>query len=252
MIADAHFHLLESDAAFGLYESVSLNKYMDEPRELGVDKALVCTVRGFWRDCKGTNDSLAAVVAQHPTDLRALCSVAPRDGYKALDELNRCVNELGMVGIKLHPWLQGVSAVDPLMWPIMEEVVRMDLIVMSHDGTPPYCTTEQIAYLAKRYPTARIMLGHSGMNDAGRQAARLATRYENLLLCTCSARVDWLREMVRLVGPDRLFFGSDWPFGRSTTFRYQLEKIDQLGISDDDKEKILYRNLLDLVSELRG
>jgi len=50
-------------------------------------------------------------------------------------------------------------------------------------------------------------------------------------------------EFVRTVGPERVIFGSDIPFG---SMENELSKVLTLSLSDDDKERILFRNILDL------
>ncbi|HOO41795.1 MAG TPA: amidohydrolase family protein, partial [Syntrophales bacterium] len=52
-----------------------------------------------------------------------------------------------------------------------------------------------------------------------------------------------IMEFVRTVGPERVIFGADIPFG---SMENELSKVLTLSLSDDDKERILFRNILDL------
>ena len=102
---DFHVHQ-PAAAAYGPAE------YLTAMDELGVDLSVVFTYEGLLRPSVATNDSLAAWVAPAPDRLVAFATVDPRDPGAAR-EIERCVQEHGMRGIKLHPWLQGFSAHEP-------------------------------------------------------------------------------------------------------------------------------------------
>ena len=102
---DFHVHQ-PAAAAYGPAE------YLGAMDELGVDVSVVFTYEGLLRPSAAANDSLAAWVAPAPARLVAFATVDPRDpGASA--EIERCVREHAMRGVKLHPWLQGFSAHDP-------------------------------------------------------------------------------------------------------------------------------------------
>jgi hypothetical protein len=155
-----------------------------------------------------------------------------------------------MTGFKFHNWLQAVSAVDPSMFPVLEEMERRRAPVIFHDGTPPYASTDQIAYLAGRYPDTTFILAHSGINDMARQALRAVVKHDNVLLGACGERYETLKKAVETVGPERIVFGTDFPFGGAGNIVYQWAKVDALPISDDEREKILGGNMIRLVPSL--
>jgi len=98
---DFHVHQ-PAAAAYGPAE------YLGAMDELGVDVSVVFTYEGLLRPSAAANDSLAAWVAPAPARLVAFATVDPRDpGASA--ELERCVREHGMRGVKLHPWLCSCS-----------------------------------------------------------------------------------------------------------------------------------------------
>jgi predicted TIM-barrel fold metal-dependent hydrolase len=248
MLIDAHTHYFKSFTP--TMKGLEAQEFVEGFRALGVDKALVFTLEGFLRDYQKANDELAAIAAHHPDAIEVWGTVDPRDGEQAIAEIGRCVDELGMTGFKFHNWLQAVAAVDPCMFPVMEEIARRQLPVLFHDGTPPYCSTDQVAYLAGQYPDATLILGHSGLNEFARQALRAAVKHENVLLCVCGARYETLKRAVELVGAERIVWGSDFPFGGDGNIVYHRAKVEALPISDDDKEKIFSGNMIRLVPSL--
>lgn len=247
MIIDSHAHYFKS---FASMQGLSPAEFVEGFQALGVDKAVIVTLEGFYGNYQACNDELAAVASQYPGVIQAWGTVNPRDGEKAIAEIGRCVDELGMTGFKFHNWLQAVSAVDPCMFPVMEELARRRLPVIFHDGTPPYASTDQIAYLAGRYPDTPVLLAHSGLNEFARQALRGAVKHDNLFLGVCGARYELLKRAVQIVGPGRILWGTDFPFGGKGNIIYHRAKVDALPISDDDKEKIFSGNIVRLVPSL--
>ncbi len=97
---DFHVHQ-PAAAAYGAPE------YLLAMDELGVDVSVVFTYEGLLRPSAAANDSLAAWVAPAPDRLVAFATVDPRDPA-AGEEIERCVRDLGMRGIKLHPVAAGL------------------------------------------------------------------------------------------------------------------------------------------------
>jgi predicted TIM-barrel fold metal-dependent hydrolase len=64
------------------------------------------------------HDSLAGVIAKHPTRFRALCTLPLQNEKAAAAELDRCVKQLGFVGILLYTNLAGTWCDEPQFhWP---------------------------------------------------------------------------------------------------------------------------------------
>ena len=162
------------------------DEFVGKLKSQGVGGAVVMTLEGFTRDdSRRYNDELHAVTSQHAGYLYAFGTVHPRDGSEATSEMRRCVTELGMKGFKFHPWLQAFCASGREMFPIVEQAVALDVPLLFHDGTPPYSTSLQIAYLARCFPKATIILGHSGLRDYWREALYAAIKYKNIVLQFC-------------------------------------------------------------------
>jgi uncharacterized protein len=133
--------------------------------------------------------------------------------------------ELGLVGVKLHPWLQAFSMTHPGMAGIMETAGSLGVPVLLHDGTPPYSSPLQIAWLAERHPKTIVILGHSGLADLWRDAAIAARQHANIWLQPTAAPPQTIRTALESAGPDRLLFGSDGGFGSTGFIRYCISKF---------------------------
>lgn len=66
---------------------------------------------------------------------------------------------------------------------------------------------------------------------------------ESIYFDTALASREQIRRFVETIGPERVIFGSDVPFG---SMRSELEKILSLSISREDKEMVLYKNIINL------
>jgi len=242
MIVDCHTHA-SGGRSFGL-SSLSGANLVAAMDRCGIDKALVYTTDGFFFDFVTCNDELHAFVQEFPGRLVAGPTVNPRYGEAAVAEMRRCRLQLGMKGpLKLHPWLQGFSPLEPYMNPIAEAAIELGMPIMFHDGTPPYSTPLQIAVLAARFPELTVILGHSGLKDLWQEALAAAKRYPNILLCLCGTLPHGIERIVAEIEPQRLLFGTDAGFGVAPgNQEYRLGQIQRLAVPEEVKALILGGN----------
>jgi uncharacterized protein len=244
VIVDCHTHFVSE-----LYGHLGGNvRPLVESMDVhGIDHAVVFTLDGFFEESRPHNDKLAEFVATHPGRLTGFASVHPRRA-DAADEVRRAVTELGMKGVKFHPWLQGFSPVETFMNPIAETCVELGVPMIFHDGTPPYTTPLQIALLAERYPDLTVILGHSGLLDFWPEALTAARRNENVWLCLCGPPTAALQKLVDAVPHERIVFGSDIGFGRDYQARHRIEQVRVLDLSGESCDAILGGNAARLLS----
>ena len=179
----------------------------------GVRQAWIFTTDGLIRDTERHNDELARAVRDHRDFFVPFCTVDPHRGAEAAcRELDRCARELGLRGLKLHPWLQSFSMTNPAVVPVFERAAALGLPVFLHDGSPPYSAPLQIAWVAERVPAATVILGHAGLDDLVDDAVRACRRQPNVHLCICGPSCGGIAEIVARAPVERLLFGSDGGF----------------------------------------
>jgi predicted TIM-barrel fold metal-dependent hydrolase len=188
------------------------------------------------------NDTVAQVCARSDGRMIPFCTVNPGETGEALTELHRCLEVLSFRGIKLHPWLQGVSPSSPVVDQICELAGQHHVPVLFHDGTPPFSLPSQIAMLARRHPGTRFILGHLGLLEHWREAIAAMNHADNLWGCLCSPHIAAMKALVRRCDRNRLLWGSDHGFKLTDVIGYRLGLIDLLDLSDDDRDAILCRN----------
>jgi predicted TIM-barrel fold metal-dependent hydrolase len=238
-VIDAHTHF--PGTSFG-----ALPKSGDEIREKftseGLTGAWIMTTDGLLGESARHNDLLAEGVRDHLDFFVPFCTVWPNEGADAaLAELDRCAGDLGMRGLKLHPWLQGFSLTHPAVGPILKRSGELGLPVLFHDGTPPYCTPLQIAAAAEKAPETTVILGHSGLEDLYEDAILACLRHDNIHLCLCSQSAGNIQEIVRRCPADRLLFGTDAGFVPNL-IEPAIARMLDLDIPEETLKKIFYKN----------
>lgn len=225
-------------ATFGVEEFVA---FMDAS---GIDRAVVLSHDGLFTPTPKANDELAAFVRAHPDRLAGFGTVTPRDP-DAVAETERMFGELGLKGMKLHPWLQGFSLHEPALDPICEVVTGAGGILLSHDGTPPYSTPSQIAALARRHPRLPVVLGHGGLHDLWREALAMVQETPNLYLCICGTPPYAARTILAEAPAHKVLFGTDAGLSDQASQDYavaRVREIDGWGITPAQRHAMLVEN----------
>ncbi len=210
----------------------------------GVQRAMVMPEEGLLdagrigRD----NDRVAAVCARSDGRMIPCCTVNLWMREEAARETRRCLGDLGMRGIKFHPWLQGGSVSSPLMDEVCELAAEYGVPVLFHDGTPPFCLPSQMALLARRHPGVQIVLGHSGLFEHWREAIAALKGTPNLWGCLCGPHVAAMREIVRQCDLSRLLWGTDHGYGLADVYQYRFPLMDTLRLSDAARQAIFDDN----------
>jgi len=144
-------------------------------------------------------------------------SVVPGDP-DAPEKLRALVAQ-GIRMIKLHPTMQRFYPDDPAMSPIYETCGELGLPILFHGGragiepefSHKYALMRHYEGAIRDFPKVQFVMGHAGARDVD-QAIPLAQKYANLWLGVHGQGVTKLDQLVREVGPDKLLYGTDWPF----------------------------------------
>ncbi|MEX2683192.1 MAG: amidohydrolase family protein [Candidatus Sigynarchaeota archaeon] len=190
----------------------------------------------------------------HPA---ALCfgTIHPDDPY-FIEELDHALSpaQLDLRGLKLQLLVTdfdpGIRALDPMY----EALVRHGKILVMHSGTGPAANAHvgiaKLRPVIERYPKLRIQVPHMGSYEY-KDFFDLAKEFHGVYFDT--AMIFIKHRLFRdnygtaftnqdlLEIQDRIMFGSDFP---NIPYDYDLaiKSITSLDVSDDVKEKILWRN----------
>src|SRR5215470_1060933 len=82
-----------------------------------------------------TNDEVADVVKAYPGQFIGFASVDPWKGKRAIGEMERAINELGLKGAKFHPGIQAFYPNDRRFYPLYERIAQLGVPALFHTGT---------------------------------------------------------------------------------------------------------------------
>jgi predicted TIM-barrel fold metal-dependent hydrolase len=241
MIVDMHAHLGKSWLGWSPMFFQTASELNDYYAQFGVDKACINSFKLAYDPIEG-NTEIAAAVKEFPNRFIGFGVISPRYGTRedVEAEIDRCVQDLGFKGLKLHPSLNEYFADSPVVYPVIEKAIEYDIPMLFHSWSDTYSSPRALGNLAERYPEAKILMGHMG-GDHWLDAIYIAAAHENLYLDTADSHGDLLvmYTAVQVAGPDKVVFGSDVP---SFNLPSELAKVQHAMIDEDAKKKILGEN----------
>ena len=88
------------------------------------------------RNARAANDFLAAEISKRPARYSGLAHVGVQDATAAADELERCVRQLGFVGVMINGHTNGMYLDHPSVHPLWERAEALDVPVYIHPTDP--------------------------------------------------------------------------------------------------------------------
>lgn len=157
------------------------------------------------------------------------------------------IKSLGLSGVKLHPDIQGVNIDDERMYKLYS-LCEGELPIYFHmgDDRPEYRFSEadRLIKVMRDFPRLRVIAAHLGGYRAWDKAAALAEAGgDRIMFDTSSAlwamTVERANELVRIIGTDKLMFGTDYPVLHAEN---ELKLFMKLDLTESEREDILYNN----------
>ena len=186
------------------------------------------------------NNVVAAAMKRHPGIIRGMAFVNPGFKKEALAEIDRCVNELGMVGIKLY---NQYFISDPVLRPIIEKCIELDIPILEHAGKlnlvpnpqPTISDGTHFAKAAKEYPEGIFIEAHIGGGGDWQWSLKAIADHPNVYTDISGSVYDEgiIEQTVHYLGANRTLFGTDGSFSQS------IGKLLGANISQQDKITIL-------------
>lgn len=215
---------------------------------LHIERLAVTSTLACYNDCPRGNAEVAEVLKQYPDRFWGYITVNPNPPGQALNELQKWAAFHNPPLIKFHPSLHKYPVHGSHYRPAWDYANQTGAVVLVHTwDSDPNCGPLLFAPIARQYPKARILLGHSGVTWRGYlQAMESAESAENLFLELSGSQRHRLilERAVQRVGAERILFGSDLPFLEASM---TLAHVLTAGISDAAKEMILRSNFLRLM-----
>ena len=246
---------------YGISEKVRTDEEMAQDfRELDL-KALIIgwdseSASGF--DTSHTNDEVARLIKKFPdVFIGGWAMIDPWKGKAAIKELERCVKELGLMGLKFQQAAQAFFPNDRRFYPLYEKCVELKIAVSFHTGTTGFGAgmpggygvrlkyTKPIPYIddvAADFPQLTIVMIHPAWPWHEEQIAVLlhkANVYADLSGWAPKYFPESIKREVNGRLQDKFMFGSDYP---EIPPKRWLEEFEGGGYKPEVVEKVLYKN----------
>lgn len=160
------------------------------------------------------------------------------------------ITENGLCGVKIHPDTQRFNIDDERLFP-MYDMIRGKLPIMLHTGDPRYDFSHprRARRIIDMFPGLQVIAAHLGgytMYDMALECLKDTDCYLDI-----SSSIRFMQEgeaehYIRAYGADRILYGTDYPLWDPVV---EVKRFLELGLTDDEREKIAYKNALRILEE---
>lgn len=226
MVIDGHVHI---GIRIGAKQTVEeLLEVMDAD---GVDKSIVFNFVEVI-----DNDYIARAMKKYPDRIIGFATINPwlKD---AKEELVRCLDELGLKGLKMHPTLHGYNFSNHLLIdPLIEICQKFKVPIVGHGAGDVFSHPFEYEEMARTFPEVRFVVAHMGFIWASIPAFLAAQRNANVFLDTTAAPMGEIRHAVEQAGAEKVLMGTDSPFQSAAL---EIQKINR-AVEDKNKCALIH------------
>ena len=245
MIIDADCHISSRNAP----GQVGVGELLRQMDALGVDRAVCWPMVSYTREMASDMQAIHDGAKRHPDRIIPFGGVNPKLGLQeAKDELKRCLEVYGVKGVKLNGARDGYYIDDPeLSLPLVDLIAEAGVALAFHCGSNDFERTHpfRIAKVSQRHPKLPIMIVHMGgpgkptLHDAVIELAR-----QNPTWYLIDSEADYRKaiEAVKVLGADRVCYGSDTPFC-PMRFEFGIRGVVYQDLSPADRAKVMGGNI---------
>jgi predicted TIM-barrel fold metal-dependent hydrolase len=145
---------------------------------------------------------------------------------------------LGLRGFKIHPKYQQFEIGD--VPGFFEVADRLGLPVIAHSAHRDGVYAAELVEVSHSYPVMTIVLGHAALSESpDTTLLRSARECPNLFFETSINRRPRIERLILSLGPEKVLFGSDEPYGSAPE---ALEAIRSIDLSDEEMDMVLGGN----------
>ena len=239
----------------------SINGYRLKAEELlasmdsnGIDMSVVAPVQPKTYRLEPQNEAVAVTQMRYPDRFIGFCRIDPRQGEDAITELRRCVLQLGLKGLVLHPMEEGYTINEDHAVRLVNEAGSLGVPAIIAAGYPWVAHALQIRCVAEQAEETTIIMSHGGqINISG-----LAQADAFLAMQTCSNlhigtngvyRQDFLEECVDAFGAERVLFISMSPVFHQG---FELDRVNSVKMEEVNRPSVLGGNIIRILEGTGG
>ena len=257
-IIDSHAHIFPDKIArkatdgIGDFYSLkmrfdgSVNSLLEIGNEAGLDGYIVQSVGTTLHQVESINNFIHDTVTNNPT-MFGFMTLHP-DMENPEKEIDRGI-KAGLKGIKLHPDFQHFHLGGKRCTRLLEaNNNRLPVLVHTGDMRYDYSNPCLMKTVAEQFPNTRFIAAHFGGWSQWDEAKQCLYDKENVWVDSSSSfyemNVSSAMEIINIYGIERVFFGTDYPMWSAVD---ELKFIESLPLSEEDKNKLLWKNINDFL-----
>lgn len=256
-IFDSHAHIypqkiaVKASASVGNFYSTGMagdgtvETLLSFGKEAGISKYVVHSVATSAHQVQSINRFILDSVREHPEFIGFMTLYWDMTEQEIADEVDFCIKN-GFKGVKLHPDFQHFAINSP-EGQKMYNVVGDRLPILFHTGDKRYNYSSPyfLAEMAKKYPKMRFIGAHFGGYSCWDQVVDAYKGCDNVWYDTSSTTgffpdKDYLVQLIRTLGPEKFFFGCDYPMWNASK---EVGRFLSLDLTEKEREAVFSGNL---------
>ena len=251
---DAHNHVYDTGPASfaspgGKLDRENAQRALAKADQLDIDVLCVShpltTESPTPEEVRRANDIVLEAMAFSPRFL-GFCFVNPGYAKESLDEIERCLVDGGMVGIKLY---HQYVICDPALRPVMDRAAALAVPVLMHAGKvmdsvtrarqPRLSHAAHFVKAAAMFPETMLIQGHIGGGGDWEWNLRVLETRPNTYIDISGSVIDTgiVDKTVAALGVDRVLFATD------CSYEEGVGKLLEADLSAADRAKVFAGNL---------
>ena len=195
------------------------------------------------------NEKVFNTVSKYPDKFLGWLFVNPRGRKNQVEEFERYKDVKGFIGVKAHIFWHHFNPVE--LAPVAERLAKTGKPLLIHAG---FGEEGNFEALLKKVPDLKLILAHVAFpyySDTWKKIKPLKNVYMDLSQTTYTSE-KVTRQAVEIFGPERLFFGTDGPFGFHTAdhqydYGYIKRRLEGMFTDANVKKKLLGGSFADVV-----
>jgi len=248
MIIDSHVHYGDSN---WVETEVKEEKIVSVMNNNKVDIAIVQRLPHPSSTYREVHDRIYALSLKYPKRFFGIVTLNPfLDEEVVKNEVERCINKLNFVGIKLHTVGYSISPLSSKANVLFKLASKYEVPLIIHTGIGiPFANPALCILKANEFKDVKIILAHSGMGMLTGDALVAAKLCENIFLETSWLSAEEIEGLIKGVGSERVMMGSDIYNASCYNQAIELQKYKIINMTESERENCLHntaRNVFNL------
>lgn len=214
------------------------------------------------RDCETTygfpanNNSVLEFCRAYPNQFVGFWGIDPHKRMAAVYEIVKAVEEYGMKGIAIDPYLAHIPACEARFYPLYTKCAELGVPVFITMAPPPqvqgaimdYADPRHVDQVARDFPELTLIMSHGGypfVNEAVYACMRNANVYMDFSEYERSPMADVFVQGMRTCIQDKVVFASAHPF---IELKDALATYEEFDLPEAVRRKVMYDNARRILS----